>query len=152
MENKTLEKAREYAFLLLKYRLRSKKELGERLARKKFPAEIACQVIKSLEEKGFLDDSAFARAWIASRARKLGGRRLAQELRQKGIAPDLVDEGLRELKERCPEEETIRRLAGAQLRKSAGLDPRTAKRRIYAYLLRRGFSSDAVSDILNGMI
>lgn len=152
MENKTLEKARRYAFLLLKYRLRSTKELGERLARKKFPADIAGQVIKSLEEKGFLDDNAFARAWIASRGQKFGGRRITQELRQKGIAPDLVTEGLRELKERCPEEETIRRLAGAKLRKSTGLHPQTAKRRIYAYLLRRGFSPDAVIDTLNEMI
>ena len=151
MENKTLEKARQYAFLLLKYRLRSKKELGERLTRKKFPGEIAGQVIKSLEEKGFLDDGAFARAWIASRGRKFGGRRLTQELRQKGISPDLVDEGLRELKERCPEEETVRGIAEEKLRKLKDLDPQTARRRVYAYLIRRGFSPDTVIDTINGL-
>ena len=152
MENKTLEKARAYAFLLLKYRLRSKKELGERLARKKFPEEMITLVVDSLEAKGFLDDAVFARSWIASRAsRKFGGRRIQQELRQKGVDPALIEAGLRELRERSPEAETIRQIAGDKFRRAKGLDPRTAKRRIYAYFLRRGFSPDAVIDILNEM-
>jgi regulatory protein len=151
-ENKGLEKARNYAFLLLKYRLRSTKELGDRLRLKKFPAEIIEQVVRALEEKGFLDDRAFVKAWIASRAsQRFGSRRIRQELRLKGIDPGLIDEGLREMAERFPEDETIRAVAEEKFRKLRDLDPQTAKRRIYAYFLRRGFSPEAVIDIINGL-
>ncbi len=148
-----LEKAREYAFLLLKYRQRSVRELGDRLRRKKFPEEVIGQVTAFLVEKGFLDDKAFVGAWIASRAgRKFGARRIRQELRLKGIAPGLINEGLREMEGRRPEEETIRAIAEEKLRKMGDIDPQTAKRRIYAYFLRRGFSPDAVTEVLNGLI
>jgi regulatory protein len=152
-ENKGLEKARAYAFLLLKYRLRSKRELGERLRRKKFPEQVIEQLIGSLEAKGYLNDSAFTKAWIASRAgQRFGSRRIRQELRLKGVDPALIEEGLREMNEAQPESETIRALAEEKFRKLKDLDPQTAKRRIYAYFLRRGFSPDAVMDIINGLI
>jgi regulatory protein len=151
-ENKSPEKAREYAFLLLKFRLRSSRELADRLSRKKFPAGVTRQVVSFLEEKGFLDDKAFTKAWIASRAAKrFGARRIRQELVRKGIAGELIEEGLRELGERRSEEETVREVAGEKFRKLKDVDPRTAKRRIYAYFLRRGFSPETVIDILNGL-
>ncbi|MGE5309321.1 MAG: regulatory protein RecX [Deltaproteobacteria bacterium] len=150
--NKILEKARAYAFLLLKYRLRSKKELGDRLRRRKFPEETIEKVVSSLEEKGYLDDTAFAKAWIASRTgQKFGAGRIRRELRFKGVDPDLVEEGLRESEEARPEEQTVREIAEEKFRKLKGLEPKTAKRRIYAYFLRRGFSPDTITDIINGL-
>ncbi|MFA5096766.1 MAG: regulatory protein RecX, partial [Candidatus Omnitrophota bacterium] len=74
------EKAREYAFLLLKFRLRSENELVQRLRRKKIPAETIKEVISFLEEKKFIDDNVFARAWLSSRLKRpFGLRRIRQE-------------------------------------------------------------------------
>lgn len=151
-KGKGLEQARAYAFLLLKYRPRSKQELAERLRRRKFPGELIGQVVGSLEEKGFLDDAAFAKAWIASRAGRFGPRRIRQELRRKGIDTGLIDAGLREMRSCAPEEETIRQIAEEKAGKLKNLDPVTAKRRIYAYFLRRGFSPETVSDVLNRIL
>ncbi|MDD5166937.1 MAG: RecX family transcriptional regulator, partial [Candidatus Omnitrophica bacterium] len=70
MDNKkteTLQKARAYAFLLLKYRLRSEKELGERLEGKKFDEATVKETLAFLKENDFIDDKVFARAWIDSR-------------------------------------------------------------------------------------
>jgi regulatory protein len=76
-----LEKARAYAFLLLKFRPRSELELSQRLKRKKFSQEIVFKSIAFLKEKKFLDDDCFARNWINSRIKKpLGLRRLRKEL------------------------------------------------------------------------
>lgn len=153
MKNKGREEALSYAFLLLKYRLRSKQELQDRLARKKFPGEIIEQVITTLEEKGFLNDTVFAKTWISSRtSQRFGARRIRQELRRKGVDPAVIDEGLREMKELSPEDETIRSVAEEKFRKLKDCDPQAAKRRIYAYFIRRGFSPDAVIDILNDLI
>jgi regulatory protein len=150
--SKGREQARAYAFLLLKYRQRSRKELETRLKLRKFPADVIEEVVDSLAGKGFVDDTAFAKAWIASRAgQRFGQRRIRQELRVKGVAPEVIDQGLRALQEFSPEAETVRVLAEEKFRKLKDLDSQTAKRRIYAYLLRRGFPPETVIDILNGL-
>lgn len=152
MENnkKYCLKARAYAFLLLKYRQRSEQEIRERLSRKKFPEETIKETIVFLKEKKFIDDSLFARAWISERLQKaFGPRRLAQELKLKGIEKQVIENNLREIKERYNESEIARELAVGRFNRLKNLDSQTAKRRVYGYLLRRGFSPEIVIDVLN---
>jgi regulatory protein len=142
--------ARAYAFLLLKYRQRSEKEISERLRKKKYPEEIIKETLDFLREKKFIDDAVFARVWIRERlARAIGPRRLFQELKLKGIDKQVIENNLGEAKEYYSETETIRGLAERRFNSFKDLDPQAAKRRVYAYLLRRGFSPDAVIDTLN---
>ncbi|MDP2755007.1 MAG: regulatory protein RecX, partial [Nitrospirota bacterium] len=95
----SLEKARGYAFLLLKFRLRSEKEITQRLKGKKFDEQVIKETIEFLKERKFIDDQAFAKAWIESRIRKpLGLRRLRQELSLKGIDMKIIDAELEEVK------------------------------------------------------
>ncbi len=149
MKNDKL-KARAYAFLLLKYRQRSEKEIFDRLKRKKFPEELIRQTLDFLREKKFIDDNNFARAWIRERlAKSIGPRRLIQELKIKGIDKQVIESNLSQAQEYYSEAETIRSLAGRRFNSLKDLDPQTAKRRVYAYLLRRGFSPDAVIDTIN---
>jgi SOS response regulatory protein OraA/RecX len=58
---------------------------------------------------------------------------------------------LKELAESRPEQDEIRRLAEEKFRKlmDSACDPRTAKRRLYAYFLRRGFSPDIVNEAIH---
>ena len=149
--NKSLAlKARSYAFLLLKYRQRSEKEISDRLKKKKFPEELIKETIFFLQEKKFIDDLAFSRAWIRERlAHSIGPRRLKQELKAKGISEEIIEDNLREAQESYSETETIRQLVESRLSRLRNVDPRTAKRRVYGYLLRRGFSPEAVIDTIN---
>ena len=149
--NKSLAlKARSYAFLLLKYRQRSEKEISDRLKKKNFPEELIKETIVFLQEKKFIDDLAFSRAWIRERlAHSIGPRRLKQELKAKGISEEIIEDNLREAQESYSEAETVRELAASRLGRMKNLEPGIAKRRLYAYLLRRGFSPDIVIDIIN---
>ena len=148
--NKYCLKARAYVFLLLKYRQRSENEIRERLSRKKFPEEAIKDTIAFLKEKKFIDDNIFARAWISERLKKgLGPRRLVQELKFKGIEKQVIENNLREAKESYNELEIARELAAGRLNRLRGLDFQIAKRRVYGYLLRRGFSPEIVMDVLN---
>lgn len=147
---KNLEKAREYAFLLLKFRLRSERELAERLKKKKFNEQAVGQTLSFLKKKGFLDDREFARLWITSRIKKpFGLRRLREELRRKGIDKRIIDSQIETIRESYSEEETVQALARARYAKLQGLPPQQAKRRLFGYLLRRGFSPDNVTDAVN---
>ena len=145
----SFDKVRDYAFFLLKFRLRSENELAQRLKLKKFPEEAIKEVISFLKEKKFIDDNVFAKAWINSRLRKpLGLRRIKQELRQKGVDKEIIEEQSSGVKD-YSEAETVLDLAKRRLNILKGTDQVIAKRRIYAFLLRRGFSPEIVIDTLN---
>jgi len=146
----SFEKAKIYSFLLLKFRLRSERELTQRLKRKRFKEPAIKEAISFLKEKGFINDDAFARMWLASRLKRpLGLRRIRQELRAKGVDEEIIDSQVREIKKDYSEEEIIKQLVKTRLDKSKRLDPRIARRRVMAYLLRRGFPTETVVDVMN---
>jgi len=144
-----LQKAKEYAFLLLKFRLRSEKEIYSRLKQKKFAEEIIKETILFLKDKGFIDDSLFAKTWIESRLKRpLGLRRIKQELNLKGIAKEIIDTQLNQIKIDYFESDIVTKIAEARLSKLKDAEPKNIKRRLYAYLLRRGFSPEVVMDVI----
>jgi regulatory protein len=144
------EKAKQYAFLLLKFRLRSKKEIYQRLKKKKFDLQTIEKTISFLKDKGFIDDDYFAKAWIESRLKKpLGLKRLKQELKLKGIDNQIIERQIQQIKKNYSEEDVVLEIACKKMEKLKGVEPQKAKRRLFSYLLRRGFSSDIVMDVLN---
>ncbi|HLD83032.1 MAG TPA: regulatory protein RecX [Candidatus Omnitrophota bacterium] len=151
MENnqEALRQAKAYAFLLLKFRLRSRNELYNRLKKKKFPEIIINQALSFLEERNFINDRDFAARWAQQRlSRPFGIRRIKQELRLKGIEDKIINSLLADIKDKYCEEELVRKITKEKLDKLKDVEPLKAKRRVYAYLLRRGFSSDIVMDSL----
>lgn len=149
MKNKgsanTFEAAKAYAFFLLKFRLRTEKEIYQRLKKKSFDQAVILQAINFLKEKAFINDLDFARAWVASRINKpIGLRRLEDELKQKGVSKEIIQAQLSKIKEDYPEEEIVAGIVNERLKKLKGIEPQKAKTRIYAYLMRRGFSPDIV--------
>jgi len=129
------------AFDLLARKAWSARELTGRLKRRGAPDEIARAVVAELASRGYVDDASFARFWAESRARgrRVGSRRLRQELLQKGIARDVAAAAVASAFEEAPEAlrclEAGRRRLPALLR--AGL-PRAAPR-LRDYLVRRGY-------------
>ena len=146
----TFEKAKNYAFLLLKFRLRSEKELAWRLKKKKYKEPVIRQTLAFLKSRNFIDDEVFARAWITTRLKRpLGLRRIKQELRAKGVEEEIIEGELLEIKKDYCEEDIVRQLAKTKLDKMKEVDPRTARRRVMGYLLRRGFPPDVIIDVLS---
>jgi len=145
-----LQKAKHYAFLLLKFRPRSEKEIGERLKRKKFDPAVIRETLFFLKEKCFIDDSYFAKVWLESRIKKpLGLKKLRVELRQKGVDKEIIDSQIEEISKGYCEEDVVLKLAKGRLNKLKGVEPVKAKRRLFEYLLRRGFSTAVITDIIN---
>jgi regulatory protein len=145
-----LQKAKNYAFLLLKFRPRSEKEIILRLKRKKFQDQIIKEAVSFLKEKNFIDDQSFARAWVQSRIRRpLGLRRISQELKIKGISQETIDKQIAAAKESYCEESIVAKIAKDRFSKLKTIEPDKARRRIFDYLLRRGFSPDIVRDTLS---
>ena len=148
----------------LEARPRSTDEVRRRLRDAGYRAELVDGAVDRLTALGFLDDAAFARAWVESRdrARPRGARALRDELRRMGVgAPDAeaalaVREALatgddpddpqlgpgagERAASDASDEAAAARLLG---RKAAGLlrepDLRKRRARAYALLARAGF-------------
>ena len=145
-----LEKARNYAFLLLKFRLRSEKELIARLKIKKFDLAIIKETVEFLKERDFINDRYFTSAWVNSRLKKpLGLRRIRQELQLKGVDKDIIDAKIAEVKKDYSEKDTVEKIARERIKRLKGLEPVKLKSRLFSYLVRRGFSAETAIDAIN---
>ena len=146
----SLEKAKEYAFLLLKFRLRTEKELLGRLRQKGFPEEVSQGVVNFLKDRQFINDCVFAKGWICSRLKRpFGLIRIRQELVQKGLDKEVIEEAVTQAKEDYQESDVVRELAEQRFLRLKGIDPLKARQRIYAYLMRRGFPPDLIREAIN---
>jgi len=145
-----LSKAKNYAFLLLKFRPRSEKEIRVRLKKKKFDQEIIEETVAFLKDKDFINDNYFAKAWVESRLKRpLGLRRIKEELKVKGIDKEIIDSQIGEIKKSYSEEDIVTEIARERFNRLKNIERELAKRRLYAYLLRRGFSPEIVINVLN---
>jgi regulatory protein len=132
--------AKDRALGLLAVRWRSRAELGRRLARAGYEAEEIEQALGDLELVGLVEDVRFARELVRDQAaRKLAGdRAIKAALREKGIAPELVEAALEEAGD---EAERAGALAETRARRLGHLPPEVAYRRVYSLLVRRGYGS-----------
>jgi regulatory protein len=144
-----LRQAFDRALHFLGYRARSQAEVRRRLLQKGYEEEIVDQVIDRLREGGLLDDSQFTEAWVRARTtgRGMGPRRIAWELRQKGVDAETVRDAVERI-----DEETELGLAlkvGRQKAESVRGEPMpVARRKVAAALQRRGFSWEVTSRVL----
>jgi regulatory protein len=141
-----LERAHGRALDYLSYRPRSEAELRDYLLEKEFPESVVEEVLARLNRVGLVDDAEFARSWIDNRARfrPRGGRMLRYELQQKGVASETIEEALDDYDELA----AVRKVAQEQARRLRHLPPDKFRRRLYARLARRGFSSGLIQEIL----
>ena len=145
----------------LEARPRSTAEVRRRLGQAGYRAELVDEAIARLAGLGYLDDEAFARAWVESRdrARPRGERALRTELRRKGVADDVMATIIDE--RAAPGEGQgagadggagpgtgADDLAAARLLDRRGaaarreVDPRRRRSRAYALLARNGFDPE----------
>lgn len=126
------------AHRLLAHRSRSEHELTTHLAAKGHPTEVVAAVAERLRRDGLLDDHAFAAAYVADK-RRLAGRgreRIAAELAQAGVAPDVIEDALGP---QDPDAEVLEALALLKRGPAARPPLEAARKRAFDRLRRRGF-------------
>lgn len=141
------KRAFDAALRLLAYRPRSEQEMRTRLLRRGLPPDVIAATVEKLRGYGYIDDAAFARAWVESRAggSPRGQRLLRRELRSKGVAAETVTEATADV----GEEEAARRAALKKLRSLHGLGYRDFRARLAGYLGRRGFGYDVIRPLIH---
>jgi regulatory protein len=130
--------ATESAARFLAIRPRSAHEVRQNLTKKEMPPAVIDAALERLAAFGYIDDRAFADLWVRDRMtyKPTSPRALRYELRQKGIANDLIDAALADL----DAEDSAYRAAQAQSRRLRGTERREFQKKLSAFLQRRGFS------------
>ncbi len=144
-------KAFHSALSLLNYRMRSKAELRKRLGEKGYnPDTIEC-IMQKLEEKKFLDDAAFARAFIHDKinSRLLGPVALRCELIPHKLDSELVEKLIQQSYEETSEEEIVERLIEKRRITKGQKLTKKEKNRLLNYLQRRGHTWGVISIVFD---
>jgi regulatory protein len=136
------------ALNMLALRARSSSELARSLVRKGEEKANADWAIARLQEQRLLDDAAFARAF--TRSKVVGGkqsrRRVEQELTRKGVSRSVAGEAIENVfeEEAVDQRAIVEEAARKKLRSLSGLEPAVQRRRLYAFLARRGYDLDDI--------
>lgn len=137
---KEFQRAKALAINYLSYRPRSSQEIRMHLAAKAFSSQLIDEVIRHLEEYGYIDDASFALKWYKSRLSRgnYGPFLIGRELSAKGITPHVI----RRLHKGLFPEDKERELA-LRLIKKQGFQKKgdnNLRYKGYQMLIRRGFS------------
>jgi regulatory protein len=149
MEELILTKAKNHALNYLSFRARTEKEMREYLSGKEYGNAVTDEVIELLYKYNYLDDYAFAAAFVSGsqRLKKWGNNKIAYELRLKGVRDEIISRALDESE--TAQTEIIIALLD---KKCAGrvfetLDTKE-KRKIISYLQGRGFGYGDIEEAI----
>lgn len=128
----------------------SRGELTSRLSADGFAPEDIRTAISKCLQWGYLDDRDYARSLIGLLQRKgFGPIHIRRALNARELPADVIEADLQSSR---LEENEIECCRCALLKKTNGPEqpnePLRYRRKLYAYLFRRGFSSDAISRVL----
>jgi len=133
----------------LMHRPRTTQEVRRRLVQAGIAVEVIDAVIETLTSQGLLDDKQFAALWVENRTalRPRSTRMLQQELRQKGIDRDTIDDTIETT---LDDDEGARAMAAGRgrLHRLRNDDRQSFDRSMGGFLSRRGFSYDVIRTAL----
>jgi len=126
------EVAFQNALHFISYRERSEDEVRRKLADKGFSEPVVDHTIERLREHKILDDARFAQTWVENRAafRPRGHRVLA-------------------LSEATDEDTLAYQAAERMAKRFASLDRDEFRKKMYAFLARRGFNYETIAQTVN---
>jgi len=146
-----IEAAERAALRALARRAHARLDLQRRLVKKQHPPAAVDAALERLASRGLLDDRRFAEQYAALRAtRGKGPARLLGDLMAQGVERRTAEHAVR----RALEEEGIdpgveaRAVATKRARQLAGLPVPVRKRRLLAFLLRRGYAGAPLKDLV----
>jgi regulatory protein len=149
-----LEAAHRAALRALARRAHARFDLRRRLLQKQHPAAAVDGALARLTTAGFLDDERFAADYAAAKARRgRGAARLVSDLQSQGVDRRVAEEAVRVslAAEGVDPAVAVRALAEKRARQLAGLPVAVKKRRLVAFLVRRGFGGAEIRSVVEGL-
>ena len=144
-----LKRAKDTALKYLSFKMRSKKQVIDKLEDNGYPSIIIDKVIALLEKYKYIDDESFAKVFIKDKSsiKGYGLYKIKYELKMLGIDEYIYEKYIID-KDILDEEKEAKRLLS---KKAKNLDLENIdykqKQKLYAYLARRGFSYEIINKV-----
>jgi len=147
-----IRNARRKAMQLLEHMDRTEKALSDRLRQAGFSERAVADAMSYVKSYGYIDDSRYARTYLAYRMETKSRQKLIQELIQKGVdRQTAVEAWEEEAALNQPDEwEILKRTIEKKYDRDTQLDEKEM-RRLQGYLARRGFQFQDISGVLEEM-
>ena len=144
-----------YALNLLSARPYAVKALHRKLIQKEYSAADAEDAIRRLVDAGLLDDAKYAAQYARSKIVSSGTskRRLQQDLYRKGIKTDVSAAAIGQVieDEEIDTAAVVEQVARKKLAQLGDLEPLVVRRRLFAFLARRGYDIDEIKRVVGAM-
>lgn len=141
------EVALQKALHFVDYRPRSVTEVRRHLEHNRYPAGLVEEILARFQELGLLNDRRFAENWVENRKefRPRSKRALRMELRLKGVPDTEIEQAV----ESIDDEEQAYQAGLKQVRKYRELDWPEFRKKMFDFLMRRGFSYESISPVVH---
>jgi len=151
--DKKRSRARNNAYSLLRLRPRSESEIKQRLRLKGYDDAVISEVVEALRRTGDINDEKFAKFWVESRMHlaPVGDVVLKHELKGKGVEDSIIEATLEDKAKNYDEYEVAFNIAREKFERLKKVDRQKAMKRLYDFLLRRGFKYDNVKKIVENL-
>ncbi len=149
-----LEGAHRAALRALARRAHARFDLRRRLLQKQHPPAAVDGALARLAAHGLLDDARFAQDYArAKAARGRGPARLVRDLLAQGVERRVAEDAVRAslAADGVDPEAVLQAVAEKRARQLEGLPVAVRKRRLVAFLARRGFGGPAIREIVEGL-
>ena len=128
------------------------RQMRRKLIQKEVRADEADAVIERLLGAGLLDDERYALAYARSKLVGQGSsaRRISQDLTRKGVSAEVSKQAIEQVvvDEEVDTHAVIERVARKKLASMGDLEPVVLRRRLFAFLARRGYELDEIREVV----
>lgn len=151
IKNELLPKrAKLRAMNLLQSRDYTEKQLCDKLMQSGYGEEVVDAAIQYVKSYHYIDDARFAKSYISYRMDSKSRRKMEIELLQKGVSKDVIETVFHELEQEgqaVDEDAMIREYLRKKRYDHISADQKETQK-MYGFLMRKGFSSEAIRKAL----
>lgn len=136
---------------LLQSREYTEKQLKDKLLQGGYPESIAQEAIDYVKSYHYIDDDRYAASYIEYHAEGKSRQRIVQDLMRKGISKECIERQWQKVEELgvfVNEEKMIFEILEKKNYVDEQADMKT-RQKMYAFLLRKGFSSEKIRKVMN---
>ena len=154
-EEKLLQRCKERSLYLLTGTAKTERRLREKLEKsQRYSEEVIAKTIAFLKEYDYLNDYQYALRYLEENSGKRSLRDMQAKLFQRGVDSASLKEAIEAFQEKLideegnPEREALLKCLAKKRRTLDLTDPKD-KQKLYAFLMRKGFSYSLIQEAIN---
>lgn len=147
------ERAFNYCIWHLGQSSKTRKQLHDKMRERNCPDDIIESTLDKLEEMHYLSDEQYAKNFVISKQtyKNVGARKISQDLRQKGIPQEIIENIFEENTEE-DERERAKELLSKRLRSTRNVERQKRINRLVGYLSRNGYNGSIAFSVVKEAI